>query len=1302
MKKKSAIFALLLAGVMSFGVVGTAACNKRDGGHKHTWSEYKSDGAEGHHRTTTCEGHDPIDEKISAHDKGDVCGKCGYDSTPGTVHVSSVTISGDNSVKVGGKITLGATVLPENATDKTVTWEITDGATYAEIDQSGVLTAKAAGTVKVKATADGKSSDLFTVTVKPASAEVVHVSGVVLDKTTLTMTVGDAPVKLTATVSPADADDKSYSWSVDKQGVISVENGVVTAVGAGTATVTVTTTDGSKTATCAVTVQPSETPKTTYTVTFMDSGEEVSSETVEDGNKVSAPAVTKAGHYLKGWYENQAGSGSAFDFKAQIKGNKTLYAVWAAVDARLTYNSANFESASFEWGEGDIASATVEYKLSSASEYTQVDSMLIRQLPGGTARVDVVGLKGGEKYDFKITPSSGNEITLSEMAINAYDRSGYAHFNYSDGVGAYNDDGTIKDNILVIYLTEDNKHDVLDYCYVDGVKVDITQYVTDSTGTVHKGIGEILNNRRYSGNDRKNVGIARLSHEYAGVALRIIGEVSNSFLDGTHCEITGLTDYNSTGNGGTSGDSGAMARMVNARNVTIEGIGEDATVKGWGFHYVASAINASKYDTGNGVSFEVRNVTFKNYPEDALGMEGEQGVALNDDGTVKTSGNATTADLVASVERVWVHNNTFKQGGGLISGAESDKQEGDGSCDFKRGQYYTNSYNKYEDCHKTNLIGNGDDALTYNVTFHHNWWYNCAARQPLARRANIHYYNNLIQYQSNGDAAMSMRALSYVFMEGNYFDGCKLPMEEKDESGVGKAKSFNDIVVGTYGSKTNQLTIVTDREAVVENNCRFIKRNIDYRTFDTDPNLFYYDAVNKRSDCLLTDAITARKDVIIYSGVQKRDYSTVDTSMSKYTPTQAVTLTDTMTEIQLPGSKNDAENNGVLFRDMTGACKAKGQLATFKLDVRAQIEVTGTGGDLIMADGTPIALEFTTFAGTLEAGTYFIRSSKYTAEDASNTKEVSISKLAFKLGVSDEEVAANVISLIDAIPATVTESDGAAITAARAAYDALSAAQKALVTNLSTLTEAETAFANIAVTSINTKIAALAETTTATTEEEMRTLLAQYNEVKTLYEAIPADKISQVSGYEKVTNGIAALTVSLKPYDVKKQIEELPAKAAVTSADKAAVTAARTAYDALTDAEKTIVGDITKLTDAEAKLAEIAAQTVVYLFEGSIPDGVTLTGGNTGFKDKSTTYEYNGQTHSQPFKLQSNNVLKFSVEVKSTVNIYLHTGKNNSIKLDGTEKSPTDGLITVTLEAGEHTIERVSEVWICYIEVTGA
>ncbi|MDE6074938.1 MAG: hypothetical protein K2G26_00705, partial [Clostridia bacterium] len=521
---------------------------------------------------------------------------------------------------------------------------------------------------------------------------------------------------------------------------------------------------------------------------------------------------------------------------------------------------------------------------------------------------------------------------------------------------------------------------------------------------------------------------------------------------------------------------------------------------------------------------------------------------------------------------------------------------------------------------------------------------------------------------------------------------------------------YNNTFYACYEFKGGVATPVTTRDQYVSNTCQYRAGSIDYSHFDTNPAHFYYDATNKRSDCQITDSVTARAQVILYAGIQKRDYSKVNTEFIQNKPTKALTvpkegLTIDLTQVTTSGG----EVSGVLFSNIAsaskGTIKGKGQFVSFTLADRTEVSFVAEGGnedqnaELLKADGTLIAGKVTNYTGVLEAGTYIISGGQIDAT-GKNTKQVTFTALSFKPGVFDQEVADKVIALINAIPATIDESAGAAITAARAAYEALSAAQKALVTNLSKLTEAETAFANIAVTSINTKIAELAETTTATTEAEMRTLLGKYNEVKSLYEAIPADKISQVSGYSKVTNGIAALTNSLKPYEVKNAIAALPAKADVTSADKDAVEAARTAYDALTEAQKTIVGDITKLTDAEDALKDIAAQTKVYVFNGSAPTDVTVSG---KYDNSNTFTDPDGNEGCKPLKLESSTSVKITLATKSTVKLKINAS-GKKVKINGTVyTSNSDGyVIAENIEAGSCEITKGDTATLWWIEVTGA
>ena len=146
----------------------------------------------------------------------------------------------------GESLTLTATVSPDDATDKTVTWETSDAA-IATVE-NGVVTAVAPGEVTITAKA-GEHSATCVVTVEK---KVIAVSGIALDQTAATLTEGET-LTLTATVSPDDATDKTVTWETSDAAIATVVDGVVTAVAPGTATITAKA--GDKEATCVVTVK---------------------------------------------------------------------------------------------------------------------------------------------------------------------------------------------------------------------------------------------------------------------------------------------------------------------------------------------------------------------------------------------------------------------------------------------------------------------------------------------------------------------------------------------------------------------------------------------------------------------------------------------------------------------------------------------------------------------------------------------------------------------------------------------------------------------------------------------------------------------------------------------------------------------------------------------------------------------------------------------------------------------------------------------------------------------------------------
>lgn len=166
-----------------------------------------------------------------------------------TTPTSGVSVSPTTATIIKGQTRqLTATVAPSSASNKSVSWSSSNN-TVATVSSTGLVTAKAAGTADITVTTkDGNYKDVCKVTVR------VPVTGVSLSKTELSLIKGNTE-QLSATIFPADASNKSISWTTTDKSVATVSSsGLITAIGGGTADIIVTALDGSYSDKCRVTV----------------------------------------------------------------------------------------------------------------------------------------------------------------------------------------------------------------------------------------------------------------------------------------------------------------------------------------------------------------------------------------------------------------------------------------------------------------------------------------------------------------------------------------------------------------------------------------------------------------------------------------------------------------------------------------------------------------------------------------------------------------------------------------------------------------------------------------------------------------------------------------------------------------------------------------------------------------------------------------------------------------------------------------------------------------------------------------
>lgn len=441
------------------------------------------------------------------------------------------------------------------------------------------------------------------------------------------------------------------------------------------------------------------------------------------------------------------------------------------------------ESAYLKWAPFEGASSYNVYV-----DDKKIDAQLVRQYKS-YYRADVLGLKEGT-YSVKVVPvnAEGKEIaganTASNLVVKSYNREGFAHFKYA-GVGAYNNDGTLKAGAKVLYIT---------------AKTAKTVSTTVNTGKQETitGLQSIID--AYSkGKDK------------TPIAFRIIGKVNLSDLDHISSSAEGLQI------------KGAMM------NMTFEGVGDDATVYGFGFLLREAE------------SVEFRNFAIMRCLDDAMSLDTDN-------------------------SHVWIHNMDLFYG---KKGGAADQAKGDGTVDIKGdSKYVTVAYNRFWDNGKASMCGMKSETGPNWITYHHNWFDHSDSRMARVRTMSVHMYNNY--YQHNDVYGIGATSGSSIFMESNYFDAVKRPimssLQGTDAMGDGTFSGEKGGLIKAYGNVFANKPANFSYIPYAENNTSFDAYEVSnpseqvpasvktlvggtsYDNFDTNPSLMYAYAADKAED----------------------------------------------------------------------------------------------------------------------------------------------------------------------------------------------------------------------------------------------------------------------------------------------------------------------------------------------------------------------------------------------------------------------------------------------------------------------
>ncbi|WP_213453257.1 pectate lyase family protein [Rhizomonospora bruguierae] len=417
---------------------------------------------------------------------------------------------------------------------------------------------------------------------------------------------------------------------------------------------------------------------------------------------------------------------------------ESAYATWTGVDAG--YRAYVKTRGAYDWRDG----GRIEGWL---TEWEEVDAQLVREVDPArsTWRVDIPGLPRGA-YDIQVRAADGVTVvdTFTDLTTWSFPRNGAA-FVPSDeavddfpgsndaapdgAVGGYLPDGRVNPGAAVVYLTPEN--------------------LTTFPATVF------------------SAGRGSTANAKTPLVVRVLGTIGS--FDTVAATKAGAGAVVPPG----VNDSRMMAIGAGNGNVTVEGIGPDATLFGWGI------------TTAGANNVEFRNLHIDQWYDDAIYLDG--------------GGTGTRAS------NLWVHNNTFGYGQNkfLALGQDPDQAKGDGAVDISNhARNYTVAYNRFAGSSKAMLIGGGATSISAHYgTVDHNWFAGTEERTPRVRNGRVHVFNNLYQdiqghpyhnqlLDRNTGYGIGAGHNATIWAEGNIFEHVNFPFLRSRQ---GHARGFQAI-----------------------------------------------------------------------------------------------------------------------------------------------------------------------------------------------------------------------------------------------------------------------------------------------------------------------------------------------------------------------------------------------------------------------------------------------------------------------------------------------------------------------------
>ena len=463
-------------------------------------------------------------------------------------------------------------------------------------------------------------------------------------------------------------------------------------------------------------------------------------------------------------------------------------------------------------------SYNVYVKGGAYNDFTKIDHQLVRNY-GTYGRADVVGLKAGA-YALKIVPvvdeqeleDAANEVTA--LKVEAYKREGFA-FKDGNEPGAYHSDGTLKAGAQVIYVTSSNAKTVK-------AKLSNGEFT---------GLQAIL-----AAYEKNNV--------TTPLAIRVVGMVKASDVD----------SFGSSEEGIQIKGKSAYTEL----NITIEGIGDDATIHGFGFL------------VRNAKSVEFRNLAIMRCMDDGISMDTDN-------------------------SNIWVHHMDMFYG----KHGSGDHDKGDGAIDVKAdSKLVTVQYCHFWDTGKSNMFGMKSESGPNYLSFDHNWFDHSDSRHPRVRTMSVHVWNNY--FDNVAKYGVGSATGSSVFVENNYFLKTKKPIlssnQGTDALGSGTFSGEDGGMIKAYGN-------YFDRSA----------KNFRYYTQNT-PASTGYDAY----ETMTRDEKVPASETTRQGGTSYNNFDTSSSVMYDYEPDDPVNVPAVVTGYYGAGRMNHGDFT-YTFKDNVGS-----------------------------------------------------------------------------------------------------------------------------------------------------------------------------------------------------------------------------------------------------------------------------------------------------------------------------------------------------------------------------------------------